>query len=146
MPKQLYSQALFALLQRDLHNFAMSYRGIDTIILANPNGFQIASYCELCDCHTDKMAELSSQLFAKSHALIKAGLSQSCQSVIIESNGKKIYITPTHHPKLPLILTIQTTDQAILGNIIHGAKWLNNRIGLHINQSLFADTTSKNTG
>lgn len=116
-----------------LVNYTKMYRGIETALLATPDGFEIASYASAQNHSPDKLAAVGSSLFALGASLISEFNLNNCKSVILESDRGKVYLSTIENSQLSVVLMIQTNHQAMLGNIIHGAKKLNENITQKLN-------------
>lgn len=118
---------------KELEDYTESYRGIDTALLATPDGFEIASFAHKQSYSADKLAAVGSSLFALGVSLVQEFDLKDCKSIILDSEKGKVYISTIHNMSHSVILMIQTSDQATLGNIIHGARRLNEKISVKMN-------------
>ncbi len=112
----------------ELENYARSFRGIDTALIATPDGFEIAAHNPQQKYSTDKLAAASSSLFVLSMSLIQEFYLRDCKSIILDSERGKIFIATIGNKQHPVILMVQTNEQAMLGNVMHGAKKLSEKI------------------
>lgn len=112
----------------ELTAYSKSYRGIEAALVATPDGFEVASYANVQNYSADKLAAVGSSLFALGSSLVSEFKLQNCKSVILDSDSGKVYISSIRAEKYAVVLMVQTTEQATLGNIIHGAKKLHEKI------------------
>ncbi len=117
-----------AFCKSELEDYAKSFRGIETALIATPDGFEIATYNPQQKYSTDKLAAVSSSLFVLSISLIKEFNFRDCKSIILDSERGKIFIATISNKQHSVILMVQTNEQAMLGNVIHGAKKLSDKI------------------
>lgn len=122
------NEKFVSLCAQELEDYTRSYRGIDTALIATPDGFEIASYAHRQSYSADKLAAVGSSLFALGVSLFQEFQLRDCKSIILDSEKGKVYISTIENMNHSIILMIQTSDQATLGNIIHGAKRLNETI------------------
>lgn len=117
---------------RELTDYTQAYRGIDTALIATPDGFEIASYSYSKNYSADKLAAVSSSLFALGVSLVNEFKLTDCKSIILDSEQGKVYISTIKSENHSVILMVQTNSQATLGNIIHGARKLNEAIATEL--------------
>lgn len=120
--------------QQELKEHARGYPGIEMALLATPDGFEIASYTSNKAYNANKLAAVGSSLFALSDSLINELKLNSCKSVVLDGEKGKVYISNIKNMRHVVILMIQATESATLGNIIHGAEKLVFTITSHLKQ------------
>ncbi len=131
--KKYRSEAFVNFCNKALEDYVQSYRGIDTALLATPDGFEIA-VCNSAEEHSaDKLAAVASSLFALGSSLIGEFSLTDCKSIILDSGKGKVYISSISNGATDVILMVQSSEIATLGNIIHGVKKLSEDIGLRLN-------------
>lgn len=113
---------------KELQNYTQTFKGVDSALLATADGFEIASFSISNTSSADKLAAVGSSLFALGVSLVSEFQLKDCRSIILDSSKGKIYISAIQHGEHSLILMVQTTEQATLGNIIHGVKKLQENI------------------
>lgn len=119
--------------QEELANYVRLYHGIGNALLATPDGFEVASYSGNTNHSADKLAAVGSSLFALGVSLVDEFNLKDCRSIILDSEKGKVYISAIRNMQLSIILMVQTTDQATLGNVIHGVKKLHDSVGQRLN-------------
>ncbi len=127
------SEAFVNFCNKSLKDYVQNYRGIDTALLATPDGFEIAVYNSAEEYSADKLAAVASSLFALGASLVNEFSLKNCKSIILDSDRGKVYISSISNGNVDVILMVQSNEQATLGNIIHGARRLNEEIGLRLN-------------
>lgn len=117
----------------ELAEYTQHYRGINAALIATPDGFEIASYSHEGDySNANKLAAVGSSLFALGGSLSNEFHLTDCKSIILDSEKGKVYISAIQNKEHSVILMVQTSNQAILGNIIHGARKLNEAIATEL--------------
>ncbi len=120
--------------QKELKEYVENYRGIESTLLATPDGFEITGYSSTKKQSGDKLAAVGSSLFALGSSLVNEFELKNCNSIILESDKGKVYIMSISDMNNSLILLVQTTEQATLGNIIHGGKYLKDAISQQLSK------------
>lgn len=118
--------------QQALQEFARRYRGIDMLLLTTPAGFEIASYANSGLYNRSKLAAFGSSLFKISNSMTQASRLSPCESLLLDSSNGKIYISSIVDAQHPVVLVIKTNPQATLGNMMHGANRLNEKIKIRL--------------
>lgn len=106
---------------KELENFAMEVPAIKNVLLATPDGFDIASYITNDKYSKDNLAAVGSSLFALGASLTNELDLEDCQSITIDSENGKIYIRAIVHNGHSLVLLIQTSRKAMLAQVLHGS-------------------------
>ncbi|PID58445.1 MAG: hypothetical protein CR957_00200 [Gammaproteobacteria bacterium] len=126
------NEAFVGFCNEKLKEYTQNYRGIETALLATPDGFEIAVYSHK-ETQADKLAAVGSSLFALGSSLVAEFNLKDCKSIILDSERGKVYISSIANGNNAVVLMVQSSDQATLGNIIHGAKRLNDDIAGKLN-------------
>ena len=103
--------------------------GVKNVILATPDGFEIAAHADSSKHSADSLAAVGSSLFALGSSLIGEFELGATRSITIDSEKGKVYISSVHADDKALILLIQSTQNAMLAHILHGANKLSDQIG-----------------
>ena len=107
-----------------LEHFANEVPAIKNVLLATPDGFDIATYMTNDSHSKENLAAVGSSLFALGASLCAELALDDCQSLTIDSAKGKIYIRSVEHNGHSLVLLIQTTKKAMLAHILHGSNKL----------------------
>lgn len=119
----------------ELENYVRSFRGIETAIIATPDGFEIAVFSiENGEENADKLAAVASSLFALGSSLVGEFNIHACKSVILDSDRGKVFISTVSNMQHSLILMVHTNENAMLGNVMHGSKKLAERVSGQLNR------------
>lgn len=111
-----------------LKEYVELYAGINAALLATPDGFEITSYAHKQTHSDDKLAAVGSSLFALGTSLVQEFELKDCNSIILDSEKGKVHISSIKSLQHSIILMVQTNEQAMLGNVVHGAKKLSEKI------------------
>lgn len=105
-----------------LEQFLQETPGVKNVLLATPDGFEIASQTHESSHSADKLAAVGSSLFALGSSLVSEFNLDVCRSITIDSEKGKVYIcaVPGGEDK-KLILLLQSTQNAMLAHILHGS-------------------------
>lgn len=131
---ETYRESSFvAFCNSTLEQFLQETPGVKNVLLATPDGFEIASKT-LDSAHSaDKLAAVGSSLFALGASLISEFNLDVCRSIIIDSEKGKIYISAISGGESKnLILLLQSTQNAMLAHILHGS----NKVAGYISERL----------
>jgi hypothetical protein len=114
---------------RALETFASETPGVKNVLLATPDGFEIASHADGSKHSANSLAAVGSSLFALGSSLIGEFELGATRAITIDSEKGKVYISAVHADDKALILLIQSTQNAMLAHILHGANKLSDQIG-----------------
>lgn len=120
---ETYRESSFVAFCNDaLQTFMQGTPGVKNVLLATPDGFEIASQTSDSAHSPDKLAAVGSSLFALGASLISEFNLDVCRSIIIDSEKGKIYISAiSGGGNKNLILLLQSTQNAMLAHILHGS-------------------------
>ncbi len=125
------NEAFVKYCEKALGDFLEQAHGVHTVLLATPDGFEIASKSDGGGPHSsDNLAAVGSTLFSLGSS-VGEQLSQGiCRSITIDNEKGKVYISAIDGGgKKSLILLLETTQQAMLAHILHGSRKLAESIG-----------------
>ncbi|MDO4643340.1 MAG: roadblock/LC7 domain-containing protein [Cardiobacteriaceae bacterium] len=114
---------------RALEAFSVETPGVKNVLLATPDGFEIASHADSSKHSADNLAAVGSSLFALGSSLISEFDLGTTKSITIDSERGKVYICSVSVDDKALIIMIQSTQNAMLAHILHGANKLSDQIG-----------------
>lgn len=118
--------------EKELQHFAATVPAIQNVLLATPDGFDIASHITNENHSKDNLAAVGSSLFALATSLTTELALDNCQSITIDSDKGKIYIRAVEHNGHSLVLLIQTSKKAMLAHVLHGSAKLAEAIKQHL--------------
>lgn len=113
------ADAFVAASKEVLHDLVHSTSGIDGVLLASTDGFEVHSIFQK---HYDggKLSAVGSSILALVQALTKEAQLTGCRSVILDANNGKIMISAVPNENQPMIVIVVTKQQVLLGQIMHG--------------------------
>ena len=91
---------------RALETFAAETPGVKNVLLATPDGFEIASHAEESKHSADSLAAVGSSLFALGASLISEFSLGATRAITIDSEKGKVYISSVQAEDKALIILI----------------------------------------
>lgn len=116
----------------ELEYFAETVPSVKNVLLATPDGFDIASFINGDSYSEDNLAAVGSSLFALGSSLTQELALDTCESITLDTNKGRIYIRSVEHNGHSLVLLVQTTKKAMLAQILHGTAKLAESIKEHL--------------
>lgn len=108
-----------------MHELVHSTSGIDGVLLASVDGFEVSSIFQK-GYDGGKLSAVGSSILALVQALTTEAKLTGCRSVILDSENGKIMISAVPNANQPMILIVVTRQQILLGQIMHA---MNKTIG-----------------
>lgn len=102
-----------------LHNLVHTTSGIDGVLLASTDGFEVTSIFQK-DYDAGKLSAVGSSILALVQALTTEARLTGCRSVILDAEDGKIMISAVANKNQPMIIILVTKQQVLLGQIMHG--------------------------
>lgn len=102
-----------------LHELVHTTSGIDGVLLASTDGFEVASIFQK-NYDGGKLSAVGSSILALVQALTQEAQLTGCRSVILDANNGKVMISSVSNENLPMILILVTKQQVLLGQVMHG--------------------------
>ncbi|AXI01947.1 roadblock/LC7 domain-containing protein [Aquirhabdus parva] len=97
-------------------------QGIDSVLLASTDGFELTSVHKKPDFEAGKFAAVSSSILA----LVKAFLTEinlvGCQSITLDAENGKALIVSIPAVDHPMVMVVITDSTVLLGNLLHRIK------------------------
>ena len=116
-----------------LHNLLHTTSGVDGVLLASTDGFEVSSIFQK-DYDAGKLSAVGSSILALVQALTTEAQLTGCRSVILDAQDGKIMISAVPNENQPMIVIVVTKQQVLLGQIMHGVnKAINQLIELDKN-------------
>lgn len=101
-----------------LHELVHSTTGVDGVLLASTDGFEVASIFQK-NYDGNKLSAVGSSILALVQALTNEAQLTGCRSVILDAENGKIMISAVPNAHQPMILIVVTRQQVLLGQIMH---------------------------
>ena len=102
-----------------LHNLMHTTSGVDGVLLASTDGFEVSSIFQK-DYDAGKLSAVGSSILALVQALTTEAQLTGCRSVILDAQDGKIMISAVPNENQPMIVIVVTKQQVLLGQIMHG--------------------------
>lgn len=101
-----------------LHELVHATTGVDGVLLASTDGFEVASIFQK-NYDGNKLSAVGSSILALVQALTSEAQLTGCRSVILDAENGKIMISAVPNANQPMILIVVTKQQVLLGQIMH---------------------------
>lgn len=102
-----------------LHNLMHTTSGVDGVLLASTDGFEVSSIFQK-DYDAGKLSAVGSSILALVQALTTEAQLTGCRSVILDAQDGKIMISAVPNENQPMIVIVVTKQQVLLGQIMYG--------------------------
>ena len=117
---RLKPSELFVVTSKEvLHDLVHSTSGIDGVLLASTDGFEVSSIFQK-EYDAGKLSAVGSSILALVQALTNEAQLTGCRSVILDAQDGKIMISAVPNKNQPMIVIVVTKQQVLLGQIMHG--------------------------
>lgn len=101
-----------------LHDLVHSTSGINGVLLATTDGFEVNSIFQK-NYDAGKLSAVGSSVLALVQALTNEAQLTGCRSVILDAENGKIMISAVPNVHQPMIVIVVTKEQVLLGQIMH---------------------------
>lgn len=102
-----------------LHELVYSTSGIEGVLLASTDGFEVSSIFQK-NYDAGKLSAVGSSILALVQALTNEAQLTGCRSVILDAQDGKIMISAVPNEFQPMIVIVVTKQQVLLGQIMYG--------------------------
>lgn len=113
------SEKFITLSSEVLHELIHTTSGVDGVLLASTDGFEVNSIFQK-NYDGGKLSAVGSSILALVQALTSEAQLTGCRSVILDAENGKIMISAVPNGKQPMIVIVVTKQQVLLGQIMHG--------------------------
>ena len=110
-----------------LHELIHTTSGVDGVLLASTDGFEVNSIFQK-NYDAGKLSAVGSSILALVQALTSEAQLTGCRSVILDAENGKIMISAVPNEHHPMIVIVVTKQQVLLGQIMHGMNKAINRL------------------
>lgn len=101
-----------------LHELVHATSGVDGVLLATTDGFEVTSIFQK-NYDGGKLSAVGSSILALVQALTSEAHLTGCRSVILDAENGKIMISAVQNVHQPMIVVVVTKQQVLLGQIMH---------------------------
>ncbi|WP_019519247.1 roadblock/LC7 domain-containing protein [Faucicola boevrei] len=113
------SEKFVTLSNEILHELVHTTSGVDGVLLASTDGFEVSSIFQK-NYDGGKLSAVGSSILALVQALTAEAQLTGCRSVILDAENGKIMISAVPNEHQPMIVIVVTKQQVLLGQIMHG--------------------------
>lgn len=121
------SELFVATAKEVLHDLVHTTSGIDGVLLASTDGFEVCSIFQK-EYDGGKLSAVGSSILALVQALTNEAQLTGCRSVILDAQDGKVMISAVPNKNQPMIVIVVTKQQVLLGQIMHGMNKAINRL------------------
>jgi len=116
------------LAKRCLEELATSVDGIQSVLLASADGFEIASYIQQSSLNGGKTSAVSTSILSLIQSFTSEIHLSECKSLVLDAENGKAIITEIPHDASPKVLVVIASEQALLGHVLHGIRHCSNQL------------------
>ena len=120
--KRIPPEAFMQQAQASIQEFMAAVPGIQNVILASTDGFELCSAQRDNQVQGSKLAAVSSSILALVQAFLGEIQFTGCQSMTLEAENGKAIIAAVNSVNHPMLLVITTSKSVLLGHLLHSLK------------------------
>lgn len=107
---------------QELYKFLNEVSGIDFVMLCSSDGFELALASKKNLDNTGKIAAVSSSILAMISAFISEIQLVGCQTITLDAENGKVFLTAVNHPNNPMVLVAVTNKDILMGQMLYYVK------------------------
>mgnify|MGYP001544125917 FL=1 len=107
---------------QELYKFLNEVSGIDFVMLCSSDGFELALASKKNLDNTGKIAAVSSSILAMVSAFISEIQLVGCQTITLDAENGKVFLTAVNHPNNPMVLVAVTNKDILMGQMLYYVK------------------------
>lgn len=108
--------------------------GIQNVILASTDGFELCSAQRESHVQGGKLAAVSSSILALVQAFLGEIQFTGCQSMTLEAENGKAIIAAVNSTNYPMLLVVTTGKSVLLGHLLHSLRACTQQLAVHDQQ------------
>ena len=120
--KRMPPEAFMQQAQASIQELMAAVPGIQNVILASTDGFELCSAQRDNQVQGSKLAAVSSSILALVQAFLGEIQFTGCQSMTLEAENGKAIIAAVNSVNHPMLLVITTSKSVLLGHLLHSLK------------------------
>lgn len=120
--KRIPPEAFMQQAQASIQELMAAVPGIQNVILASTDGFELCSAQRDNQVQGSKLAAVSSSILALVQAFLGEIQFTGCQSMTLEAENGKAIIAAVNSVNHPMLLVITTSKSVLLGHLLHSLK------------------------
>lgn len=113
------TNAFKAFSNQELCTFLNEVSGIDFVMLCSSDGFELALASKKNLDNTGKIAAVSSSILAMVSAFISEIQLIGCQTITLDAENGKVFLTAVNHPNNPMVLVAVTNKDILMGQMLY---------------------------
>ncbi len=123
IPKELIEYA-----NTELQHFLNTVAGIDFVMLCSSDGFELCLASKKNIENTGKIAAVSSSILAMVNAFITEIQLLGCQTITLDADSGKVFLTAVHHTQHPMVMVAVTNTDILMGQMLYYYKQLSEKL------------------
>lgn len=124
-----------ALLARRLQDLLAEQGSVLAAVIATHDGFEVAYAQRQGALSPARVAAMASSLQALGGSMVAETASGECTDIIINGSAGRLLVFDVQSPHTPLLLCVQTTNEAALGSVLFAARACMNDIATTVGLS-----------
>lgn len=104
---------------QELCTFLNEVSAIDFVMLCSSDGFELALASKKNLDNTGKIAAVSSSILAMVSAFISEIQLVGCQTITLDAENGKVFLTAVNHPNNPMVLVAVTNKDILMGQMLY---------------------------
>lgn len=108
--------------ENQIRQLLNSVAGVEFAMLCTSDGFEVALANKKNISNSGKIAAVSSSILAMVTAFISEINLVGCQTITLDAENGKAFLTSIAHPKYPLVLVAMTNRDILLGQMLYEVK------------------------
>ena len=120
--KRIPPEAFMQQAQASIQELMAAVPGIQNVILASTDGFELCSAQRDNQVQGSKLAAVSSSILALVQAFLGEIHFTGCQSMTLEAENGRAIIAAVNSVNHPMLLVITTSKSVLLGHLLHSLK------------------------
>ena len=117
-------QEFKAFSSQELHEFLNEVSGVNFVMLCSSDGFELALASKKNIENTGKIAAVSSSILAMVSAFISEIQLFGCQTITLDAENGKVFLTAVDHPQHPMVIVAVTNKDILMGQMLYYFKKL----------------------
>ncbi|MCH4247887.1 MAG: roadblock/LC7 domain-containing protein [Acinetobacter populi] len=109
---------------KELHEFLNIVSGVNFVMLCSSDGFELSLASKRNLDNTGKIAAVSSSILAMVSAFISEIKLTGCQTITLEAENGKVFLTSVDIPQNPMVLVAVTNKDILMGQMLYHFKKL----------------------
>ena len=117
-------QEFKAFSSQQMHEFLNEVSGVNFVMLCSSDGFELSLASKKNIENTGKIAAVSSSILAMVSAFISEIQLVGCQTITLDAENGKVFLTAVNHPHNPMVIVAVTNEDILLGQMLYCFKKL----------------------